>query len=405
MDYLPHDDFYDILSDTSSTGFDDRISPHSYPQLNENYFTDPELRFLEVLPKNFSYEDSSISYLCEICRKNFIKIEENPDSTSKRRKRTENQLIISSMKICEDCRKLDLEELKKISGLSNYKRAIKREHAKNRIKEEEGVKNTKDNQEKQIDENGDLNDAEKKRLKQIIRNRISAQQSRDRKKSYIQEMEQENLLLKQQANNFKHKIQQLTQENLYLKNQLTQIHLGGSNYGSYKVATLGLATLLSVFVLFNSLTETSNSLQARKLTTEFDLNNYKNSDGISLQKVSEDIIGEIQKEVTSLPIEPINSIVKYRKQRVDIINEPPFLRPNDPCGQKIESSGLTTLFCPSVQAYWENGSEQNELKHLQIIIPLESLPVVEHTVADTNGQKYMLEIICTVTDVSVLPIS
>ena len=66
---------------------------------------------------------------------------------------------------------------------------------------------------------------------------------------------------------------------------------------------------------------------------------------------------------------------------------------------------MTTLFCPNVQAYWENESEANELKHLQVIIPLESLPIVEHTVVDTSGQKYMLEILCSVSDLKVLPIS
>ena len=182
MDDLAREDFCDILSDTSSTGFDDKISPQSCVQLNEIYISDPDFQYIDSIPINEGYVDSSITYLCEICRKNIIKIGENPDSTRKKRKRTENQFIIATMKVCDDCRNMNLEDLKKVSGVTSCKRVVKREHAKKRIQKAETLNNIKDLQEKQIDENEELNENEKKKIKQVIRNRISAQQSRDRKK-------------------------------------------------------------------------------------------------------------------------------------------------------------------------------------------------------------------------------
>lgn len=402
MDYIGQDDFYDILSDTSSTGFDEKLSPNICPILSDMYSLEQDFQFTEP-PMMSLFEDSSLTYLCEICHKNVIKLEENPGGIRKKRKRTENQLIVASMKVCENCRKLDLDELKKLSGSAQCKRVVKREHAKRRTQENEAAP-LKELQEKAIDEDADLGDSDKKKLKQVIRNRISAQQSRDRKKAYLKEIEQENKLLKQEANTLRHKIQQLHQENQYLKNQLVQIHSGStrSGFGGFKVATIGIATLLSVFVLLNNMTETSIPTTVRNLSAQLDLSQYKNVEGTSLQKVSEEIIGELQKEIV-LP--ESNSIVQYRQQRVDMINEKTFLRKLDPCEKKIESTAMTTLFCPSVQAYWDSETLTSELKHLQVIIPLESLPNIEHTLIETTGKNYMLEILCAVTDINVLPIS
>lgn len=399
MDYS-HEDFEDILSDTSSTGFDEKISPQLFPTFADSYLSDPDFQFASI--KNS--DDSSITYLCEICHKNIIKLEDQSSTLKKKRKRTETQLIVASMKVCDECKLLDLNDLKKISGPAQCKRVIKRDHAKRRMQELENLKNLKDLQEKQIDDNKDLTENEKKKLKQVIRNRISAQQSRDRKKVYIKEIEQENQALKQQASSLKHKIQTLNQENQYLKNQLAQIHIGGNNYSAFKGAGLGIATLLSVFLVVNSLSETSTQ-SIRQLSASIDLNNYKNPEGVSLQKVSDDLIDQFNKENTLVSLESYNSIVEYRKQRVDIINDNKFLKKYEPCENKIDSSALTTLFCPNVQAYWENEADKNELKHLQVIIPLESMPGIEHTIVDTSGQKYLLEILCSVSDVNVLPIS
>ncbi|OMJ88932.1 hypothetical protein SteCoe_9041 [Stentor coeruleus] len=406
MDCLKHEDFCDILSDTSSTGYEEKYSLPYIPSGGDLCLSDPEFFHEAKEPQPLNHTDSSITYLCEICHKNVIKLEDS-STTRKKRKRSENQLIVASMKVCESCRNLDIDDLKNISSSAQCKRVIKREHAKRRVQESENLKSNKDAQEKIIDENSDLTEGEKKKIKQIIRNRISAQQSRDKKKAYIKEIEAENQELKQQTSNLKYKIQQLHRENQYLKNQLAQIHLGGSNTNSFpgfKAATLGLATLLSVFVLLNSLSETTNPPVVRQLTAQLDLNEFKNSEGTSLQKITENLYEDLYQKVLIEPVDTQNSIVEYRRQRVELMNENLFLKKIDPCESKFESKALTTLFCPTVQAYWDAENEKVDLKHLQVIIPLESLPYVEDTVSDTS-RKYVAEIMCTVNDIKVLPIS
>ena len=406
MDSLTNEDFIDILSDTSSTVYSDKypilqIEPSSDLQLSE-----ADILFDDLPIENFP-EDFSVTYICEICHKNIIKLEETGSKLRKKRKRTENQLITASMKVCEECRKLNLEDLKKVSGPASCKRVVKREHAKRRVQETENLKSLKEQQEKQIDESLDLNENEKKKMKQVIRNRISAQQSRDRKKAYIKEIEQDNNELKQQVSSLKRKLHLLNQENQYLKNQLAQIHFGGNQGSStIKVASLGIATLLSVFLLINSMTDTAAAPRLRQLSSQLDLSVYKNDQGVDLKTVSEDIFTEATKEGLLVPLNVENPIAKYREKRFEAISNPKFLEPIDPCRGKIESKALATLLCPSVQTYWD--PDQNEeaiLKHIQLIIPLESIPSLGTTIVDTSGQKYMIELICSVNEINVLPVA
>ena len=405
MDSLTNEDFIDILSDTSSTVYSDKypilhIEPSSDLQLS-----DADILFDDLPIENFS-EDFSVTYICEICHKNIIKLEETGSKLRKKRKRTENQLITASMKVCDECRQLNLEDLKKVSGPASCKRVVKREHAKRRVQETENLKSLKEQQEKQIDESLDLNENEKKKMKQVIRNRISAQQSRDRKKAYIKEIEQDNNELKQQVSSLKRKLNSLNQENQYLKNQLAQIHFAGNQgSGTVKVATLGIATLLSVFLLINSMTETTETPRLRQLSSQLDLSVYKNGQGVDLQSVSEEIVLEATREGLLVPLNVENPIAKYREKRFEAISNPQFLEPIDPCRGKIESKALATLVCPSVQTYWD--PDQNEeaiLKHIQLIIPLKSIPSLGTTVVDTSGQKYMIELICSVNEINVLPV-
>lgn len=407
MDCIKHEDFCDIVSDTSSTVYDDKpIFPY-IPSSEDFCLSDPEfvLETHDSPPENLI--DSSITYLCEICHKNIIKLEDSSSATRKKRKRSENQLIVASMKVCDSCRSLDIGDLKNISGSAQCKRVIKREHAKRRVQETESLKSPKDVQEKMIDENLDLTESEKKKMKQVIRNRISAQQSRDRKKAYIKEIEAENDELKQQTINLKYKIQQLYRENQYLKNQLAHIHLGGRNNNSifgFKAATLGIAALLSVFLLLNSTTVDNNTPVVRQLSAQLDMDEFKNSQGTSFKEIVENVHEDLLEKSLVDISDTQNAIVKYRKQRVEIMNENIFLKKIDPCEPKFESKALTTLFCPTVQTYWDPDNEKGDLKHLQVIIPVESLPYIDDASSDTS-QSYVAEIMCMVNDIKVLPIS
>ena len=127
------------------------------------------------------------------------------------------------------------------------KRIMKREQAKKRTKEKGLVNNKKENPldeskdseesektktikditEENDEDLTDLSEKDKKKMQQKIRNRVSAQQSRDRKKVYIVNLEQqnsvllsENVLLKQDLIYMKQENEQLKEENFYLKSQL-----------------------------------------------------------------------------------------------------------------------------------------------------------------------------------------
>lgn len=100
------------------------------------------------------------------------------------------------------------------------KRIMKREQAKKRTKEKVPI-------EEKSEDLDSLSEKDKKRMQQKIRNRMSAQQSRDRKKVYMVNLEQqnsvlisENTLLKQDIMFLKQENEQLKEENFYLKSQL-----------------------------------------------------------------------------------------------------------------------------------------------------------------------------------------
>lgn len=59
-----------------------------------------------------------------------------------------------------------------------------------------------------------LDDEEKKRMQQMLRNRISAQSSRDRKKNYMATLEKENQILKKEITKLRNDIQQSTRQYL-----------------------------------------------------------------------------------------------------------------------------------------------------------------------------------------------
>ena len=56
-----------------------------------------------------------------------------------------------------------------------------------------------------------------------------------------------------------------------------------------------------------------------------------------------------------------------------------------------------------MQAIWEY--QTTGLKHLQLILPLSSLPMIENTKEEYSVQEYMLEIVCVVTDMNIFPLS
>ena len=306
------DCYLEVISDSASTGLEDRISLqiHSpcYPDI-----------CLESEPQLFPYsnhqlsnysaepEDKYITCLCEICHKNIIKINDSSSSLRKKRKINESQLIVASMKVCKECRMLKLEDLKTISGSTQGKIVVKRENAKRRVQENE--KNIREQQEKLIEDNSELSEGEKKKMKQIIRNRISAQQSRDRKKAYVAQLTDENNQLKLQNTMFKYKIQELSQENAYLKNQLSGMHLNSSSSSSIKGASLGLMVFVGIILIIN-MNSNNNSVIAKPRHL---LSNTTDEDDI-LSSINTNLSSNLQDNSDELALlyEQRSMIVEYR---------------------------------------------------------------------------------------------
>ena len=397
------DSYFEFISDSTSTGQEDRISSYASPFLPEICLdTEPQL-FLPVslqIPEELleGQEDKSITLLCDICHKSIIKLNE-PSATKKKRKTSENQLIVASMRVCKDCRMLDINDLKKTSASAQGKIVMKRENAKRRVIETEKLSIIKEEQEKLLDENLKLSEGDKKKMKQVIRNRISAQQSRDRKKAYLAQIEEENEKLQEQNNLLKYKIQELSQENNYLKNQLSGLHLQGPSNTTIRGTVFGLLVFAAVILIVNSnfspSSPTHNERHLLTASSEF------NNDGVN--ENSESVSSSPSAYELGLLGENSGSIVQYREWRIDQIEGNRFLEVYEPCGKEPDRQSMTTVYCPRVQTYWEYPN--TGLKHLQLIMPINSLPMIDNYTDKSDLQDYMLEIFCVVTDVNILPIT
>lgn len=281
------DTYLEVISDSTSIEFEDKYSDR-VPQILSDISLDSDLKFYTDLTNTFPLEpeDRFITYMCEICHQSIIKIDHSSEFPSKKRKNPQSQLILPSMKICKDCRGLNLDDLKNLCIPNHGKIVIKRERAKRRGNQSEKIQDFKENQEKTIEENPNLCEIEKKKLKQIIRNRISAQQSRDRKKVYLNKLEEDNKELKLQNNLLKRKVYDLVQENEYLKSQLSGIHLSAPSYNRIKGLGLGLVVFIGLVVLIT--TDSSPIISIKKsrylLSSSFNMENediYSNSSFIA----------------------------------------------------------------------------------------------------------------------------
>lgn len=95
------------------------------------------------------------------------------------------------------------------------KRILKREHARKRTKAQKTSEN-----DQLFCEDSAVSEKERRKLQQKIRNRMSAQQSRDRKKVYISFLEQQNSQLLQENSLLRQDLQACAAENQLLREEL-----------------------------------------------------------------------------------------------------------------------------------------------------------------------------------------
>jgi hypothetical protein len=79
--------------------------------------------------------------------------------------------------------------------------------------ESEQLSKLKEYQTQLLENSKNIPDEELKRLKQVVRNRISAQQSRDKKKCYVADMEVTNNALESSNTDLRTRIERIQREN------------------------------------------------------------------------------------------------------------------------------------------------------------------------------------------------
>jgi len=206
----------------------------------------PDLEELPILGLDAECEEETGSVLCSICRKNLVKIQELALVSRRKRRRIVHPPILSSMTVCESCIQHDPRDLPFASNRS--KRVVKRQRAKVRGEEDESeaVKKLKEQRSQLLDQSKDLSETERKRMQMILRNRISAQQSRDRKKVLLTHIERRNNDLVEENEKLRGKIEELSRENRYLRGQLERYTSDSGGVSRGGLLGLGLGTVLVV---------------------------------------------------------------------------------------------------------------------------------------------------------------
>ena len=194
MDFKPDDAF---TSEGSTTAFE-KLSPpllleEEYEPFDSPFDEEISVPQTEMSNEISNTEDSTTYILCELCNVNTISIER----VRKKRKHFDEEIpILSTSKICDTCSNMKSTDLSKIKGgRKQGKTVVKRQRAKKRTVEKgmsESLKKLIEEQQAFLEENKNLPPDEFKKLRQVVRNRISAQQSRDRKKQYISEIDERN---------------------------------------------------------------------------------------------------------------------------------------------------------------------------------------------------------------------
>jgi hypothetical protein len=380
---LEKSDFLEFLSESGSTGVDDRISSYS-----SNFDDEGQGPWLCLQETPAEFQKAAV--LCCVCQQNFLEPEVKEEGRRKRRK-LDDEPTLASKTVCEECKSLQPAELTQLKYASaKSKRAVKREHAKRRTAEQEALKKLQDQQEELLKNSANLPEHERRRLQQMVRNRISAQQSRDRKKAYLGELEHENQNLQVEVSNLKRRVMQLEMENRTYQHKLAQLEFSDTpSYSRLAGASLVFGVLAVVCVLAVFAPNPPVQIQPRRLTAVPEIGDMTAAwTGY-----------EVAKPLLALPDDTLLSL---RNSRLDV---PSNLRPGtvDPCTSLAElsrrSDSVSTLFCPTVQVFLSE--ESSDLKYLQLLLPADKFPLVP--MSSTYSTKTdLVELMCRIVDIDIV---
>jgi len=401
-DYPPYDDIW--LKDEDSLLASPCSSPHT------------------TLPSTLlSPDDDSASVLCGVCKQTLVSVPLPPS----KRFRPEQGLV------CEDCLALTPGELPQFRHANvRSKRVVKREHAKRRTKETESEAVRKLKLEQEQIEGGDMPEVEKKRLYQVVRNRISAQQSRDRKKAYVDQLEQEKRDLESRNLALEQKIARLKFENRLLKQRIaTQspaIEEGQSPLSrTLRNVTIALATVISVMAFVQSIGE-------KEAFPALELKDFRNANGITVEEATSEVLRSFNLSVEDFVPSEAEELKAKAEDSPNLLDPALYFdlssirsslghRIHDkvgsaelslrgsphPCDgyrellQAYESNSLATMFCPNLSFYTAIGHRvQDMVRMVQMVVPVETMA---ETLPELRGmENCYVELLCKVMDVSVV---
>ena len=253
------------------------------------------------------------------------------------------------------------ENSKSTKAVEKKKRAIKREIAKSR-KISKVESENKDSM--------DIDPKEKKKVQQMLKNRISAQASRDRKKMYITNLESKNSQLLVLNAQYEERIRRLEEENRQLNTRVMDCTCNSQNSLSsptFLKFGLSIFTLVSVFLLVGI----KNQENSRMFKSEGPLPSKEVSEMLKLPLPEMKAIGY------SPNFDTIPETIKESRQFIEstlpmeIVPQTNAIVPVKNGGRKIvragkrkekpEKSLLTTILCPS-SYYTQDNTIMKKLK-------------------------------------------
>jgi hypothetical protein len=348
----------------------------------------------EVMSNTHPQEDSKLSILCQLCRVNAV-------HTQTRGRKRKLDPILSSMRLCIECKKLKPEHLALFAQADNGKKfAMKRVNAMRRLQESEIKKKLK------VDPyytDKAKEEEDHKKRQQKLKNRVSAQQSRDRKKAYLSELEETNKNYLIENELYKHKIQALEFENKSLRSQLLDLN-SQSEESCFVLYIKTLATIISILLLSQSLHKTS--LQAKQLLDTLNLNSFTNPHGVSIVQKSNDLIKQFNINIQNLIPEPsqmnrssiqdlhedkVRSLISVSESNMsqeslwrNIIPQCLYTFEDQP---KKEAASLATVFTKSAIIYHSDEQAKVSPQNIQLILPVSLFPSLQISKDITSNDK------------------
>lgn len=230
-------------------------------------------------------DEVSVLEECIICKK---KIER--DENLQRKKQKLSEIGCLNIKICEDCVRLNCSEINNLKNLTKKTIILlKREQARRKI-----IKNP------EISAHDPPTSI--KKLERVIKNRVCAQESRDRQKNYVESLVKENKQIKSENSGLSETLSFFKTENNLLKKQICSMFVRNDETNIFKKVikgvSLALATIISIMILANSALLSSFSYDISQIYN-FDLASYKNESGSSIKDTTLHILDKLEIDLDS----------------------------------------------------------------------------------------------------------